>query len=100
MRNALRNDGLRESYAARIGQESSSFDWVVTELNATTFDHNFFTEFAGQARIRWHYGVAHPLLCSFEDSYIADRGRDWLSNANEARAFVGYPLSTPSQNES
>ena len=87
------------SYAARISQGPDFFDWV-RQLNTRTFDKDFFTNFAGQARIRWHYGVAHPLLCSFEDSFIADRGRDWLRNPNEARAFVGYPLSTPLRNES
>ena len=33
---------------------------------------------------------AHPLLCSFEDSFMAEHGRGWLpeDNANRARTFV------------
>lgn len=46
---------------------------------------DFFTEFAGQGRTRWHYGVAHPILSDLENVWIAERGRDWLRNEEEAR---------------
>jgi hypothetical protein len=45
----------------------------------------FFTEFAGQGRTRWHYGVAHPILSDLENVWIAEHGREWLRNENEAR---------------
>ena len=88
VRDALLDDGLRAAYAERIHAPSDFFSWR-TFLDDQNFD-NFFTEFAGQARIRWHYGVAHPLLCSFENSFISEYGRGWLSenSAHQAKAFV------------
>ena len=58
-------------------------------LHNDSFD-NFFTDFAGQARIRWHYGVAHSILCSFEDRFIAETGRGWLlqDSAHQVRTLV------------
>jgi hypothetical protein len=46
---------------------------------------DFFTEFAGQGRTRWHYGVAHPILSDLENVWIAEHGREWLRDENEAR---------------
>ena len=88
VRNALLDDKLRMIYGKRIHAPSEFFDWIKL-LDDERFD-DFFTDFAGQARIRWHYGVAHPLLCSFEDSFMADHGRGWLpgNNADRARTFV------------
>ncbi|MCJ1271978.1 hypothetical protein MMC22_011884 [Lobaria immixta] len=42
----------------------------------------FFTEFAGQGRVRWHYGIAHPIITGME-TIILDRresksSRNWL----------------------
>lgn len=45
----------------------------------------FFTRFAGQGRVRWHYGVAHPILSDLENCYLQEHGRDWMRNENEAR---------------
>ena len=57
------------------------------------FQNDFFTRFAGQGRIRWHYGVAHPIIAGIEDSFVADYGRDWLRNAEQARTkLVKGPL--------
>lgn len=89
VRSALLDDDLLITYAERIHAPSDYFNWV-TILDDKEFDY-FFTDFAGQARIRWHYGVAHPLLCSFEDSFMANTGRAWLleeDNANQAKTFV------------
>lgn len=46
---------------------------------------DFFTDFAGQGRKRFHYGAAHAILLDIEAAYIADRGRNWLANEPEAR---------------
>ncbi|KIW02554.1 uncharacterized protein PV09_06009 [Verruconis gallopava] len=46
---------------------------------------NFFVRFAGQGRVRWHYGVAHPILSDLENVWIANHGRDWMRNEFEAR---------------
>ncbi|KAE8859882.1 hypothetical protein PTNB29_07113 [Pyrenophora teres f. teres] len=50
--------------------------------------HDFFVEFAGQARVRWHYGAAHAILSDIENCYVADKGRNWLANEHEARASL------------
>ena len=88
VRSALLDNGLRMEYGKQICASPDFFDWVDI-LDNEGFDA-FFTDFAGQGRIRWHYGVAHPLLCSFEDSFMADHGRGWLpeNEANRARTFV------------
>ena len=92
VREALRDEDRQTSYAQSIHAKPGFFDWIGV-LEDNRFD-NFFTEFAGQARIRWHYGVAHPLLCSFEDSFMAEHGRGWLpeNDANPAKTFVRSPL--------
>lgn len=46
---------------------------------------NFFVEFAGQGRKRWHYGCTHGILVDIEKSYIGVRGRDWLNDEVNAR---------------
>ncbi|KAH8728553.1 hypothetical protein GQ44DRAFT_747435 [Phaeosphaeriaceae sp. PMI808] len=48
-------------------------------------DNDFFEQFAGQARVRWHYGAAHPILSDIEDCYIAEKGRNWLADERSAR---------------
>ncbi|KAF2093584.1 hypothetical protein NA57DRAFT_47952, partial [Rhizodiscina lignyota] len=61
-------------------------NWVVRINRVTDFIRgSFFIDFAGQGRIRWHYGCAHPILCDIEASYVAARGRNWLENEEEAR---------------
>ena len=92
VRNALLDDELRLLYSERIHASPEFFNWIRV-LDDDKFDE-FFTGFAGQARIRWHYGVAHPLLCSFEDSFIAEHGRGWLpeDNANRAKTLVRIRL--------
>ncbi|KZM26853.1 uncharacterized protein EKO05_0010769 [Ascochyta rabiei] len=49
---------------------------------------DFFEGFAGQGRVRWHYGAAHPILSDIETCYIAERGRNWLANEAKARASL------------
>ena len=82
-------------YGERIQAPSDFFNWI-PKLDDESFD-NFFTDYAGQARIRWHYGVAHSLLCNFEDSFMAESGRDWLTenNANQAKTLVSPPYFFP-----
>jgi hypothetical protein len=46
---------------------------------------DFLTAFAGQGRVRWHYGAAHPILSDIENCYVAEHGRSWLRNEEEAR---------------
>jgi hypothetical protein len=37
-----------------------------------------FKKFAGQGRLRWHYGAAHCLLEGLEDDHLKARGRGWI----------------------
>jgi hypothetical protein len=52
---------------------------------------DIFTEFAGQGRLRWHRGVAHPILAGLEKSYIAEHGRGWLGHGELAKAAMLLP---------
>lgn len=57
---------------------------------------HFFEDFAGQGRVRWHYGAAHAILSDIENCYVAERGRNWLANEAEARASL---VTGPSNDE-
>ncbi|RPA98526.1 hypothetical protein L873DRAFT_1687229 [Choiromyces venosus 120613-1] len=52
-------------------------------------DSEFLGEFAGQGRVRWHYGIAHSLLRKLETMH--GMGRNWSSNHT-----LVYELSTAS----
>lgn len=54
---------------------------------------DFFTSFAGQGRVRWHYGVAHPVLSEIENCHIAEHGRNWLADEEQAR--ISLVLGSP-----
>ena len=43
--------------------------------------NRFFTEFAGQGRTRWHYGVAHSILTDIEDTILADIEHNGVSSS-------------------
>ena len=94
VRRALLNPGLRETYIRETGRAPEEFAWTLQLSNEDYFHEHFFEKFAGQGCIRWHYGVAHPILASIEDGYVTECGRGWLHNADEARtAFVKGPFS-------
>lgn len=57
---------------------------------------HFFEDFAGQGRVRWHYGAAHAILSDIENCYIAGKGRNWLAKEAEARASL---VTGPSNDE-
>lgn len=61
--------------------------------------HDLFIDFAGQGRLRWHYGCAHSILTSIERSWIAEQRRPWLAYEEEARLWLvlGDPSRTPFQ---
>lgn len=46
---------------------------------------NFFEAFGGQGRTHFHYGVAHPIISGIETKFVANYGRDWLSDGHAAR---------------
>jgi hypothetical protein len=62
--------------------------WIENVANKGQYMKGFFVDFAGQGRVRWHYGAAHPILSDIENCYIAEKGRNWLANEREARASL------------
>lgn len=63
--------------------------WVEQMASRTHLVHgNYFTGFAGQGRVRFHYGAAHAILIDIEKAYIADHGRNWLRDEREARVSL------------
>lgn len=94
VRRALLNPGLRDTYIRETGRTPEELAWTSTLSDGGYFHEDFFEKFAGQGRIRWHYGVAHPILAGIEDNYVTEYGRGWLNDAEEARtAFVRGPAS-------
>lgn len=94
VRRALLNKDLRETYIRETGRPREDFSWTEKLRNDDYFREEFFTRFAGQGRVRWHYGVAHGILTGVEESYVAEKGRGWLWNSEEARtALVKGPTN-------
>lgn len=48
----------------------------------------YFTEFCGQGRCRWHYGIAHSILTGVENDFVARHGRGWLFHPDARRMLV------------
>jgi hypothetical protein len=88
VRLALLNTDLRETYIRDTGRAMHDYQWTQALENHDYFSESFFTDFAGQGRSRWHYGVAHPILAGIEKAYVADYGRDWLRDPERARTAM------------
>ncbi len=89
VRHALRDEHHRNEFIDSFREQPEFEDlktWVQGIAEKSEHMHDFFVDFAGQARVRWHYGAAHPILSDIENCYIADKGRNWLANEREARA--------------
>jgi hypothetical protein len=88
VRNALHNEQHRNHFMNTF-RDHPDFEKLKLRVedigNAEENAHEFFEEFAGQARVRWHYGAAHPILSDIEDCYIAHKGRNWLADERDAR---------------
>ncbi len=76
VRGALLDKELRETYMRRENRALRDFEWVEA-LKSHSFK-GFFTGFAGQGRLKFHYGIANPILTGIEEAYVAQRGRGWL----------------------
>ncbi|KAF2450783.1 hypothetical protein P171DRAFT_146450 [Karstenula rhodostoma CBS 690.94] len=88
VRHALRDDRHRQEFIDSFSDQPNfkPFAHHIHDIAAKAeYMDNFFVDFAGQARIRWHYGAAHPILSDIENCYIAEKGRNWLANEREAR---------------
>ncbi|KAK8208025.1 hypothetical protein M8818_004063 [Zalaria obscura] len=87
VRQSLIDDTIRDKFIESCPRETVEDMrlWIETiAAHCPKMDH-FFQDFAGQGRVRWHYGAAHPILSDIEMTYVALQGRDWLRNESEAR---------------
>ncbi|KAF1973731.1 hypothetical protein BU23DRAFT_463721 [Bimuria novae-zelandiae CBS 107.79] len=88
VRHALRDEEHRQTFIDSF-KDQPKFKPLADHIHdiaaKAEYMDNFFVDFAGQARIRWHYGAAHPVLSDIENCYIAEKGRNWLANEREAR---------------
>ena len=85
VRSALLDVNLRTAYIQDTSRHQDDFAWTSALDNEDYFHLDFSTEFAGQGRLRWHYGVAHSIIASIEGSFMAAAGRNWLKDADLAR---------------
>ncbi|KAG9194497.1 hypothetical protein G6011_04532 [Alternaria panax] len=91
VRHALRDRQHRDEFIETFRDQPDYHDLkcrIESVANKGEYMEEFFVDFAGQARIRWHYGAAHAILSDIEDCYIEKRGRNWLANEREARASL------------
>ncbi|KAF2721248.1 hypothetical protein K431DRAFT_224609 [Polychaeton citri CBS 116435] len=94
VRISLQDDDVRKLYLNTIkdiekrAQTSEWMDKINSAGRGLHVEGGFFTRFAGQGRVRWHYGVAHPILTDIEAAYVKEEGRDWLHNESEARTHL------------
>lgn len=88
VRQALLDPEIKAGYMKLTRTGPEDFAWCDKLMNEKIFDGNFFTEFSGQGRTHWHYGVAHPLLAGIESKFMARYGRDWLREGYKARLAI------------
>ncbi|KAJ4346216.1 hypothetical protein N0V95_005582 [Ascochyta clinopodiicola] len=93
VRHALRDEGHRNEFIGSF-HDQPNFEELkaevksLAELSSRTDMKDFFQGFAGQGRVRWHYGAAHPILSDIETCYIAEKGRNWLADEAGARSSL------------
>lgn len=89
---SLRDYEHRENFIAsfRASPEAHRMAHWVRKIShqAPHIKGDYFCGFAGQARVRFHYGAAHAILIDIEKAYIAEHGRNWLANEHEARMHL------------
>ena len=91
VRSALLNVNLRTAYIQDTGRHHDDFAWTTALDSEDYFEQDFFMEFAGQGRLRWHYGVAHPIIASIEGTFMAAAGRNWLQEEfARSRMILGH----------
>jgi hypothetical protein len=90
-RDALRL--LHGKYDKVLGIDSlpKGSDLHVRDKLLDRLPEDLFTESAGQGRLRWHRGAAHPILAGLEKSYIAEHGSGWLGHGELAKAAMLLP---------
>jgi hypothetical protein len=89
---SLQDEAIRDEFLSSFGDlpESHTMAYWVQKIAARAEDikGDYFQGFAGQGRVRFHYGAAHAILMDIEKAYLAEHGRNWLSTEREARASL------------
>jgi len=88
VRIALLNPRLQTSYMTETNRRPRDFAWTKHLQDKDFFHAKFFTVFAGQGRLRWHYGVAHSILAGIETTFVAKEGRNWLRDEDRALTYM------------
>lgn len=90
VRKALADDACRDSYIQTYQNRHSTSEMsapIDRILRMPQSTQEILVKYAGQGRLRWHYGVAHPILTDMERNFIKNRGRGWLTfNEQDARS--------------
>ncbi len=93
-RNALLDPYNTETIVVQGGGWREHYPWLDQIESDDRFD-DFFHEFAGQGRVRMHYGIADPILSNIEFSYVGQHGRNWLEHDRDARWALVYGYVNP-----
>lgn len=88
VRLALLNSASRQAFLIESNRTEDDVSWTTALEVDDLYREGFFTQFAGQGRIQWHYGVAHPILAGMESNYLAPHGRNWLQDIEKARQEI------------
>lgn len=82
VRLALLDENLSKAFIEQCHRGPDELKWTcILREHKFLGESGFFTGFAGQGRVRWHRGVAHPVLTGIEDAYVANKGRGWLGDS-------------------
>lgn len=78
VRSALLYRSLRGRGLGHLPQHQGDLAWARVLQVDNYYHHGLFARFAGQGRLRWHSGVAHPILAALDTAYMATNHRSWL----------------------
>lgn len=81
------DESLRDTYIRDIEGDKGDFSWT-DQLKNDAYYGEFFTQFAGQGRVRWHYGISRSILAGNENTSIVRWGRGWLERGDKARTIL------------
>ena len=98
VRHALLKSDLRDSFLERVHRNQEELSWTanIRDDDFGLSQGQFFSHFAGQGRVRWHYGVAHPILAGIEKGFVAEYGRGWLNDPlARSKMEFGVDIGSP-----
>lgn len=88
VRLALLDSTSRRAFLADSNRNEDDLNWTAALEADEFYCDGFFTRYAGQGRVQWHYGVAHSILAGMESNYLTSHGRNWLQNVGMARQTI------------